>query len=43
MLAQLWAGGAEFLSNSGDITPNPLEQFDPAQNARLAGVPGLYV
>jgi hypothetical protein len=43
MLAQLGAGVAEFLSNFGDITPNPLNQFDPAQNARLAGVPGLYV
>jgi hypothetical protein len=23
MLAQLWAGGAEFLSNFGDKAPNP--------------------
>jgi len=43
MLAQLWAGVAEFLSNFGDITPNPSNQFDPAQNERLAGVPDLYV
>jgi len=43
MLAQLWAGVAEFLSNFGDIAPNPPNQFDPAQNERLAGVPALYV
>jgi hypothetical protein len=43
MLAQVWAGVAEFLSNLGDITLNPFNQFDPPQNARLAGFPGLYV
>jgi len=43
MLAQLWARVAEFLSNFGDIAPNPSNQFDPAQNERLAGVPDLYV
>jgi hypothetical protein len=43
MLAQLWVGVAEFLSNLGDITANPFDEFDPAQNARLAGVPALYV
>jgi hypothetical protein len=43
MLAQLWVGVAGFLSNFRDITPNPFYQFDPAQNGRLAGVPGLYV
>jgi hypothetical protein len=41
MLAQLWIDGAEFLSNLGDITPNPIEKLDSAQNARPAGFPAF--